>query len=187
MTAGCRGAGRQPVPPSRRAAGAPPQARRSSPGGWAAWRSSPVVALLVLAWIGQMFLRSPFLAVSHLVVRGNARLSTGEVQTLLDGLSGQNILRVDFDDYRQQLMDSPWVADATMWRVLPSTVGVQIVERVADGGGAARTAAVPRGRRGVIIDEFGPQYQRLRSAARRRPGASGRRAARRRPTPRASR
>ena len=132
--------------------------------GQLAWRLGRVVivalvALLVLAWIGQMFLRSHFLAVSHLVVRGNARLSTGEVQTLLDGLSGQNILRVDFADYRQKLMDSPWVADAMMWRVLPSTVGVQIVERVPMAVARLGQQLFLVDERGATIDEFGPQYQ----------------------------
>jgi cell division protein FtsQ len=106
-----------------------------------------------------MFLRSRYLAVSHLVVRGNARLSTGEVQALLDGLSGQNILRVDFADYRQKLMDSPWVSDAMMWRVLPSTVGVQIVERVPMAVARLGQELFLVDERGVIIDEFGPQYQ----------------------------
>jgi cell division septal protein FtsQ len=117
------------------------------------------VALLLLMWMGHAFLRSRFLAVSHLVVRGNERLSTGEVQTLLDGLSGQNILRVDFADYRRRLMDSPWVADAMMWRVLPSTVGVQIVERVPMAVARLGQQLFLVDEHGVIIDEFGPQYR----------------------------
>lgn len=139
----------------------PPRRRKLGQLAWRLGRVAIVagVALLVLAWIGQMFLGSRFLAVSHLVVRGNARLSTGEVQTLLDGLSGQNILRVDFADYRQKLMDSPWVADAMMWRVLPSTVGVQIVERVPMAVARLGQQLFLVDDRGVIIDEFGPQYQ----------------------------
>jgi len=139
----------------------PPRRRKLSQLAWRLGRVAIValVALLVLAWIGQMFLRSRFLAVSHLVVRGNARLSTGEVQTLLDGLSGQNILRVDFADYRQKLMDSPWVADAMMWRVLPSTVGVQIVERNPMAVARLGQQLFLVDERGAIIDEFGPQYQ----------------------------
>lgn len=117
------------------------------------------LVLIVLTWIGQIFLRSRFLAVSHLVVRGNTRLSSGEVQSLLDGLSGQNILRVDFADYRRKLMDSPWVADAMMWRVLPSTVGVQIVERVPMAVARLGQQLYLVDEHGIIIDEFGPQYQ----------------------------
>ena len=138
-------------------------ARRRKLGQFA-WRFGRVaivigVVVLFLTWIGQAFLRSRFLAVSHLVVRGNTRLSTGEVQTLLDGLSGQNILRVDFADYRQRLMDSPWVADATMWRVLPSTVGVQIVERVPMAVARLGQQLFLVDETGVVIDEFGPQYR----------------------------
>src|SRR5262249_25779394 len=121
------------------------------------------------------------LAVSHLVVRGNTRLSTGDVQTLLDGLSGQNILRVDFADYRRRLMDSPWIADATMWRVLPSTVGVQIVERVPMAVARLRQQLYLVAETGVIIDEFGPQYRDfalpLVDGLVRPPGANGQAAA----------
>ncbi len=117
------------------------------------------VVLLVLAWTGRAFLSSHFLSVSHLVVRGNTRLSTGDVQTLLDGLSGQNILRVDFADYRKKLLDSPWVADATMWRVLPSTVGVQIVERVPMAVARLGQQLFLVDDKGVMIDEFGPEYK----------------------------
>jgi cell division protein FtsQ len=168
-----RAAARRGLPVMTAGVAAPPDRRFRRPDvrpprrrklGQLAWRLGRVaivalVALLVLAWIGQMFLRSRFLAVSHLVVRGNARLSTGEVQTLLDGLSGQNILRVDFADYRQKLMDSPWVADAMMWRVLPSTVGVQIVERIPMAVARLGQQLFLVDERGAIIDEFGPQYQ----------------------------
>lgn len=132
--------------------------------GQIAWRVGRVaivagLAVIILVWIGEVVLRARFLAVSHLVVRGNARLSTGEVQTLLDGLSGQNILRVDFADYRRRLMESPWVSDAMMWRVLPSTVGVQIVERVPMAVARFEQKLYLVDEQGVIIDEFGPQYK----------------------------
>ena len=132
--------------------------------GQLAWRLARIaliggVVLLVVAWIGRAFLQSRLLAVSHLVVRGNTRLSTGDVQSLLDGLSGQNILRVDFADYRRRLMDSPWVADAMMWRVLPSTVGVQIVERVPMAVARLGQQLYLVDENGVIIDEFGPEYR----------------------------
>ena len=99
------------------------------------------------------------LSVGHIVVRGNSRLSTGEVEALIQGIRGQNILLANLDQYRRQLMDSPWVAGASVRRLLPSTVEVRLVERAP--------MAITRidGRlylvdgTGVIIDEFGPQYR----------------------------
>ena len=69
------------------------------------WRLRPrgVVALArgaasCVAWIGSCVCDVAAAgASSHLVVRGNARLSTGEVEALLDGMRGQNILRVDLE------------------------------------------------------------------------------------------
>ncbi|HUL73356.1 MAG TPA: FtsQ-type POTRA domain-containing protein [Vicinamibacterales bacterium] len=138
-------------------------ARRRRIGQWV-WRAGRValaglVVLGAAAWGAHLLLGSQLLAVSHLVVRGNARLSTGEVQSLLNGLAGQNILRVDFASYRQRLLDSPWVADATLWRVLPSTVDVQIVERVPMAVARVGQQMYLVDETGVIIDEFGPQYR----------------------------
>jgi cell division septal protein FtsQ len=132
--------------------------------GQLAWRTGRVLlpALVVLGligWTGRAFLGSHLFRVNHLVVNGNARLSTGEVRTLLDGLTGQNILHVDFADYRRRLMDSPWVADATMWRVLPSTVGVQITERTPMAIGRLGQQLYLVDEKGVVIDEYGPEYK----------------------------
>jgi cell division protein FtsQ len=132
--------------------------------GQLALRAAKVVlaGALVLgagAWVTHEILGSRLLAVSHLVVRGNTRLSTDDVQMLLDGMTGQNILRVDFADFRKRLMDSPWVADATLWRVLPSTVGVEIVERAPMAIARLNQQLYLVDDKGIIIDEYGPQYQ----------------------------
>jgi cell division protein FtsQ len=138
-------------------------ARRRRIGQWA-WRVgrfalAGLVVVGVVAWVTHALFGSPLLAVNNLVVRGNTRLSTGEVQALLDGLSGQNILRVNFEDYRRRLLDSPWVADATLWRVLPSTVEVRVVERVPMAVARLGQHLYLVDESGVIIDEFGPQYR----------------------------
>ena len=111
------------------------------------------------AWMARAVLRSPRLAVRHLVVRGNVRLSTGDVQALVEDMTGQNILSVNFADFRTRLMDSPWVADATLWRVLPSTVGIEIVERVPMAIARLNQQLYLVDDKGIIIDEYGPQYK----------------------------
>lgn len=118
-----------------------------------------VVVLGGATFVARAFLGSRLLTVSHLVVRGNAQLSTSEVQTLVEGMIGQNILRVNFADFRLRLMDSPWVADATLWRVLPSTVGVEIVERVPMAIARLDQQLYLVDDKGIIIDEYGPQYR----------------------------
>ena len=46
-------------------------------------------------------LGAPALQIAHITVRGNERLSTGEVLALVDGLRGQNILTVELDEWRR--------------------------------------------------------------------------------------
>jgi len=99
-----------------------------------------------------------FLRVTTITVRGNEHVSPGEVLALIGPLRGQNILKVDLETNRQRLMASGWVRTATLRRVLPSTIEVNVEER--DPIGLARVG----GRLylidgdGTVIDEHGPRF-----------------------------
>jgi cell division protein FtsQ len=99
--------------------------------------------------------------VDRINVRGNQRLSNGEVLSLVDGLRGQSILAVDLEEWRHTLMNSPWVADASLRRTLPSTVDVAILERTPLGIGRINGVLYLVDDRGLVIDEYGPSYADL--------------------------
>jgi cell division protein FtsQ len=98
------------------------------------------------------------LTVTRVTVSGNARMSRGEVLSLLDGLEGRNMMLVNLETWRRKLLTSPWVENATMRRVLPGTVDVQIAERQPVGVGRVGGRLFLIDRDGGIIDEFGPNY-----------------------------
>lgn len=134
--------------------------------GGASWVRSRALrwgagVLLVLAALATTFVqlsaRGVF-TVDRVTVRGNSRLSTGEVLMLVDGLKGQSLFAADLEQYRARLLDSPWVADATMRRVLPSTIDLRVVERVPIAVGRLGDQLFLVDPSGVIIDEYGPQY-----------------------------
>jgi cell division protein FtsQ len=101
------------------------------------------------------------LRVDRILVRGNERLSKGEVLAVLNGLRGENLISTDLDLWRRRLMASPWVRDAALRRSLPSTVEVVVSERVPIGIGRIAGDMYLVDERGVIIDQFGPQYADL--------------------------
>ena len=123
------------------------------------WVLAAAVVAAVAVWSGQAVLGSAWLRVSRVSVHGNVRLSAGEVETLVNGMRGENILQVDFDRYRRRLLDSPWVADATLWRLLPSTIEVRVTERhpVAIARLGSQLFLVDGS--GVVIDAYGAQYR----------------------------
>ena len=94
----------------------------------------------------------------RIVVHGNVRLSSGEVQALVDGLRGTSILTADLQAYRARLLESPWVADVALRRVLPSTIEVFVSERVPIGLSRLGQQLYLVDRSGTMIDEFGPRY-----------------------------
>ena len=99
--------------------------------------------------------------VDHINVRGNHRLSKGEVLAMLQSLRGRSVLSVDLAQWRQALMGSPWIADASLRRTLPSTVDVVILERAPLGIGRINGSLYLVDDRGSVIDDYGPNYADL--------------------------
>ncbi len=134
--------------------------------GGASWLRSRalrwgLVAVLLIGSMAAGFVRLArhgVFTVDRVVVHGNSRLSTGEVLMLVDGLKGESVFSADLERYRARLLDSPWVADATMRRVLPSTIDLRVIERAPIAVGRLGDQLFLVDPSGVIIDEYGPQY-----------------------------
>lgn len=104
---------------------------------------------------------SNMLRITRVVVRGNARLSAGEVVALVDDLKGQHIFAADLAAWRGRVCTSPWVRDATVHRSLPSTIELAVVERRPIAIGRLGTELFLIDEEAVVIDEYGPQYAGL--------------------------
>ena len=130
------------------------------------WWSRRLVVVAVLGVLGlyvayratSLVLTASVLQVRSIAVHGNGHLSKGEVQALVAGLRGKNILTASLDQYRAQLLESPWVADAALRKVLPATIEVFVSERRPIGLCRLRNELYLLGRDGTIIDEYGPEY-----------------------------
>lgn len=109
-------------------------------------------------WLARTLLDSSWFRVNRLVVTGTTRLSSTDIETMLSGIRRQSILRVDFEQYRRRVLDSPWVSDVTLWRHLPSTVEVRVLERTPVAIARVHQQLYLVDGEGVIIDEFGPEY-----------------------------
>ncbi|MCC7241850.1 MAG: FtsQ-type POTRA domain-containing protein [Acidobacteria bacterium] len=132
----------------------------------ALWTGARVVAVLTLAayaaWRGVALVSgAATFRVAHVTVTGNERLSTGEVMALMDGLRGAHILGLRLDEWRDRLRSSPWVEDATLRRVLPSTVEVRVRERRPMALARVGSGLYLIDPHGVVVDEFGPPYADL--------------------------
>jgi cell division septal protein FtsQ len=137
--------------------------RRGGVTAWLTWRTARwIVVGGVVLYAGyrggSLVLHATGLQVRRISVHGNVRLSSGEVRAIVDGLRGGNILTADLSGYRRRLMESPWVADVAIRRVLPSTVEVFVSERRPMGLCRLGSALYLVDPRGMVIDEFGPQY-----------------------------
>jgi cell division protein FtsQ len=135
------------------------------------WR---VLALPALIWCGcaaglaygvvrtsAVAAHAHVLEIEKITVRGNQRLAKGEVLAILSGLRGENLVWTDLDLWRKRLMASPWVRDASLRRSLPSTIDVVVSERLPIGIGRIHADLYLVDERGVIIDQYGPQYADL--------------------------
>jgi cell division protein FtsQ len=139
-----------------------PSRRRS---GWRALVRPIVVGILVAIVAAAVVSRGALvvvqtrvLNVDRIVVSGNERMSKGEVMAVLSGLRGESLLFTNLDAWRKRLMASPWVREAALRRSLPSTIEVVVLERQPVGVGRINDELYLVDERGVIIDQFGPQY-----------------------------
>ena len=120
-----------------------------------------LVAGFALYYTIGFVLASDALTVTRITVQGNQRMSRGEVLGLLDGLSGTSIVMTDLESWRQKLLMSPWVADASIRRMFPGTLAVAIEERQPIGIGRIKGTLYLIDKTGTVIDEFGPNYADL--------------------------
>lgn len=137
--------------------------KRRAARRWVTWKTMALAAGAALVLYAgyravDLVVHAAALKVSRIVVRGNVRLSTGEIQALAAGLRGSSILTADLARYRARLLDSPWVADVALRRVLPSTVEVFVSERRPMGLTRLRGQLYLIDPTGVAIDEYGPEY-----------------------------
>src|SRR4051812_3079377 len=148
----------------RRAHVKPARRRR----GWEAAAKPLLISVCVTAALAYGAYRATTLVahahvlqVEKITVHGNERLARGEVLALLNGLRGENLMLTDLDRWRTRLPASPWVRDAALRRSLPSTIDVVISERQPIGIGRIKEDMYLVDERGVIIDQYGPQYADL--------------------------
>jgi len=120
-----------------------------------------VLAAMAVYFVTDRALSAESLTINTIDVSGNSRISKGEVVALLDGLRGANMLTADLGIWRRKLLESPWVADAAIRRVFPGTVSVAISERQPLGIGRIDNSLYLVDRRGIVIDEYGPNYAEL--------------------------
>lgn len=128
------------------------------------WRLGAALAVCLLSLYAlyratNLVLNASALQVRSVRVHGNVRLSSGEVQAVVEGLLGTNILAANLKTYRDRLLDSSdWVADVALRRVLPSTVDVFVAERIPIGITRINADLFLVDRTGILMDEFGPRY-----------------------------
>jgi cell division septal protein FtsQ len=126
-------------------------------------RGLTAALLLVLSAYGAAWVVTDtgLLRIRKVTVRGNSRLSTGEVLALVSDLKGGSVVTTDLDAYRRRLVDSPWVSEATLRRLLPGSVEITVRERTPIGLCRLLDRLYLVDGTGTVIDEFGPQYADL--------------------------
>jgi cell division septal protein FtsQ len=120
-----------------------------------------LLATLALYEVVSTIVRTNMLAVRYVSVDGNERMSTGAILGVLDDIRGAGILTVDLEACRARLKRSPWIAEARVHRVLPSTIRVEVEERDPIGVGRIGDQLFLVDETGTIIDEFGPGHASL--------------------------
>jgi cell division protein FtsQ len=113
-----------------------------------------LVAIGGSAWAGYRFVTSsPRFAITDIEVRGNHHLSTEHVLAGLPAHRGDNVFTADLNAIVEALRADPWIASAHVYRMLPHTLAIEVVEHepaaIADLGGP------------YLVDRDGHVFKRL--------------------------
>jgi len=65
----------------------------------------------------------------NIEITGNDHVSRGEIAKVFGGDISRNIFAVPLDERKKQLEEVPWVESATVMRILPDRIRVNVVER----------------------------------------------------------
>jgi cell division protein FtsQ len=145
----------------KRARVQPPRKRRS----WHASAFAIAKSVLFLAALAyatsravHLLTTAPGLRIERIAIQGNRQLAARDMATLLRGLRGSNIMQADLDGWRTRLLRSPWIKDAALRRILPSTIELAITEREPLGLGRLNDHLYLVSTDGTIIDEYSSKY-----------------------------
>ncbi len=88
-----------------------------------------VSASLGVAWGARRYMTtSPRFAIKTVAVEGQVRLSPAEVAERGQVRVGDNVFSLDLERAQHQIMEDPWIKNATVTRKLPGSVMIQVVE-----------------------------------------------------------
>jgi cell division septal protein FtsQ len=120
-----------------------------------------VLAVLIGgAWLtAKQLAAAQVLTVRRVLIHGHTQLTVAEVEALIGGVRGTSLLAVDLTATRGRLLESPWVADVRLRRVLPDTLDLYVLEREPVAIARLGQTLYLIDDTGVIMDEFGPAYR----------------------------
>ncbi|HEY8550139.1 MAG TPA: FtsQ-type POTRA domain-containing protein [Vicinamibacterales bacterium] len=101
---------------------------------------------------------APALRIQQVTVHGARHLKPADVLARIRNLRGQNIVRADLDEARHRLLGSPWIREAVLRRVFPSTIEVSIVEREPIGIARLRDDLYLVAGDGTLLARYGPAH-----------------------------
>jgi cell division protein FtsQ len=120
-----------------------------------------VLTLVAVGLSGWALVNSPVFATDLVRVEGLRRLSSEEVLGLSGVEPGDNLLRLSLDQVASGVKRSPWVADATARRDLPTTLVIDVVERRPAGWMEDTTGRALLARDGTVLARAPGGPQRL--------------------------
>lgn len=122
-----------------------------------------VLLLLILVMVGlrtaPLILRDmSMFRIDNFSISGNQYLSNGEILSLVNEFQDKNIFKVNLNLGLDNLLASSWVKTATLRRVFPSTIEINVEERLPIGLARFDSLLYLIDSEGIVIEEYGPAF-----------------------------
>lgn len=90
-----------------------------------------MVLCILLAGSLIYFLLSPLFNITDIVIKGNSKITTEQIQSLSQIKIGDNIFKMQKSDVIQKIKQNPYINSVTIRRDLPNIVEIEVEERQA--------------------------------------------------------
>lgn len=94
--------------------------------------------------------------VATIAVRGNSHAKTADIVALAGGARARNIFTLDLESVRADVRRHPWILDASIRRLLPSTVEITVTEREPAAIARFEEKSYLVDGTGRVLEEYGP-------------------------------
>lgn len=112
-----------------------------------------LLVIIMISTLITLCIKLPYFNITKIAILGNSNASKSQINEIVKGHLGKNIISANFDNSKQQIMKNPYILDVTFKKVLPKKIVIKIQEKVAVFYGKMNNFYYILDNKGVVLEK----------------------------------